>query len=246
MEGRKMKYALMVRNDDLSKKTALKIKESLQNFFIYDEKNPDLVISIGGDGTILEAVHQYLNVDCCFVGIHTGTLGFYTDYQVDEVDQFIKDVTSRQFKTMKRYMLEIKINKKDSFQTYYALNELRLEVFRGNGLCVSTPSGSTAYNKSLGGSIIYPGIPLMQLTEVAGIHHNAYRSLGSSLILDESQTIKLIGNHFNHSLIGIDHIHLELEDVESIEITIGRKYVRFIEYKEMSFIKRVRRAFINS
>ena len=77
-----MKYALMVRNDDLSKKTALKIKESLQNFFIYDEKNPDLVISIGGDGTILEAVHQYLNVDCCFVGIHTGTLGFYTDYQV--------------------------------------------------------------------------------------------------------------------------------------------------------------------
>ena len=264
MEGRKMKYALMVRNDDLSKKTALKIKESLQNFFIYDEKNPDLVISIGGDGTILEAVHQYLNVDCCFVGIHTGTLGFYTDYQVDEVDQFIKDVASRQFKTMKRYMLEIKINKKDSFQTYYALNELRLdqglqaqvihvyignvllEVFRGNGLCVSTPSGSTAYNKSLGGSIIYPGIPLMQLTEVAGIHHNAYRSLGSSLILDDSQTIKLVGNHFNHSLIGIDHIRLELEDVESIEITIGRKYVRFIEYKEMSFIKRVRRAFINS
>ena len=46
---------------------------------------------------------------------------------------------------------------------------LLLEVFRGNGLCVSTPSGSTAYNKSLGGSIIYPGIPLMQLTEVAGI-----------------------------------------------------------------------------
>ena len=108
-----MKYALIVRNDDLSKKTALKIKESLQNFFIYDEKNPDLVISIGGDGTILEAVHQYLNVDCCFVCIHTGTLGFYTDYQVDEVDQFIKDVASRQFKTMKRYMLEIKINKKE-------------------------------------------------------------------------------------------------------------------------------------
>ena len=115
----------------------------------------------------LEPFKKYLNVDCCFVGIHTGTLGFYTDYQIDEVDQFIKDVTSRQFKTMKRYMLEIKINKKDSFQTYYALNELRLdqglqaqvihvyignvllEVFRGNGLCVSTPSGSTAYNKSL-------------------------------------------------------------------------------------------------
>ena len=258
-----MKYALMVRNDDLSKKTALKIKESLQNFFIYDEKNPDKIeCHIAYEATIKIGI----DMDKVKFSIdkENKTLGFYTDYQVDEVDQFIKDVASRQFKTMKRYMLEIKINKKDSFQTYYALNELRLdqglqaqvihvyignvllEVFRGNGLCVSTPSGSTAYNKSLGGSIIYPGIPLMQLTEVAGIHHNAYRSLGSSLILDDSQTIKLVGNHFNHSLIGIDHIHLELEDVESIEITIGRKYVRFIEYKEMSFIKRVRRAFINS
>ena len=237
-----MKYALMIRNDALSKETALKIKEGLKDFFMYDDQNPDLVISIGGDGTILEAVHHYLNKDCCFVGIHTGTLGFYTDYQVDQV----------------------KVNKKNQSETYYALNELRLdqglqaqvihvyindvlfEVFRGNGLCVSTPSGSTAYNKSLGGAIIYPGIPLMQMTEVAGIHHNAYRSLGSSLILDESQTIKLEGNQFKHALIGIDHIHLQMDDVESIEVTIGKRYVNFIEYKEMSFIKRVRRAFINS
>lgn len=259
-----MKYALMVRNDDLSKDTAKRIKESLNKYYTYDETNPDLVISIGGDGTILEAVHHYLDVDCYFVGIHTGTLGFYTDYQIDQIDQFIEDVTSQQYHTNKRHMLEIKINKKDSVETYYALNELRLdqglqaqvidiyindvlfERFRGNGLCVSTPSGSTAYNKSLGGAIIYPGIPLMQLTEVAGIHHNAYRSLGSSLILDESQTIKLVGNQFNHTLIGIDHIHLQLEDIESIEIKIGKKYVNFIEYKEMSFIRRVRRAFINS
>ena len=132
----------------------------------------------------------------------------------------------------------------NTFHVY--INDVLFEVFRGNGLCVSTPSGSTAYNKSLGGAIIYPGIPLMQMTEVAGIHHNAYRSLGSSLILDESQTIKLEGNQFKHALIGIDHIHLQMDDVESIEVTIGKRYVNFIEYKEMSFIKRVRRAFINS
>ena len=49
-----MKYALMIRNDALSKETALKIKEGLKDFFMYDDQNPDLVISIGGDGTILE------------------------------------------------------------------------------------------------------------------------------------------------------------------------------------------------
>ena len=113
-------------------------------------------------------------------------------------------------------------------------------------MCISTPSGSTGYNKSLGGAIIYPGIPLMQLTEVAGIHHNAYRSLGSSLILDESQTIRLVSEQFQHASMGLDHLHYQFDDVESIEVRISQKTVKFVEYKQMSFIQRVRRAFINS
>lgn len=259
-----MKYAFVTRDDDLSKKIAIKIKNELENYFEYDEIDPDIVISIGGDGTILNAVHHYMDNDCAFVGLHTGTLGFFTDYQLDELDCFIQDIKNNQYKILNRHLLEVKINKKDSVEVLYALNELRLdqglktqvisvyindvlfEVFRGNGLCVSTPSGSTGYNKSLGGAIIYPGIPLMQLTEVAGIHHNAYRSLGSSLILDESQVIKLIGNQFDKALIGLDHLHFQFDNVESIEVRISQRVAKFVEYKEMSFIKRVRRAFINS
>ena len=56
-----MKYALMIRNDALSKETALKIKEGLKDFFMYDDQNPDLVISIGGDGTILERKNLLVN-----------------------------------------------------------------------------------------------------------------------------------------------------------------------------------------
>ena len=260
----KVKYAFVTRGDDVSNEIADKIKKELIHQFEYDEINPDIVISIGGDGTILKAVHQYINKNCAFVGLHTGTLGFFTDFQIDELDDFIHYIKNNQYKIMNRHLLEIKIDKKDSEELLYALNELRLdqglrtqvisvyindvlfEVFRGNGLCVSTPSGSTGYNKSLGGAIIYPGIPLMQLTEVAGIHHNAYRSLGSSMILDASQIIRLEGDQFDHLLIGIDHLHFELENVESIEVRISQKSAKFLEYKEMSFIKRVRRAFISS
>lgn len=260
----KVKYTFVTRGDELSNDIADKIRKELVGVHEYDEKNPDIVISIGGDGTILNAVHQYMNKNCAFVGLHTGTLGFFTDYQLDELDDFIKDIKNNQYKILNRHLLEIKIDKKDSEEILYALNELRLdqglrtqvisvyindvlfEVFRGNGLCVSTPSGSTGYNKSLGGAIIYPGIPLMQLTEVAGIHHNAYRSLGSSMILDESQIIRLEGDQFDHLLIGIDHLHFHLKDVESIEVRISQKSAKFLEYKEMSFIKRVRRAFISS
>ncbi|MGN1183562.1 MAG: NAD(+)/NADH kinase, partial [Faecalibacillus sp.] len=70
-----MKYAFVTRDDELSKKTAIKIHQCLKKYFIHDENNPDLVISIGGDGTILNAVHRYMNKDCAFVGLHTGTLG---------------------------------------------------------------------------------------------------------------------------------------------------------------------------
>ena len=162
-----------------------------------------------------------------------------------------------------RHLLEVDVYHKAGKETYLALNEMRidhgyttqvidvyiddelLEVFRGNGLCVSTPSGSTAYNKSIVGAVIYPGSPLMQLTEVAAIQHNAYRSLGASLILDENKVIKLKGQHFNRVYLGIDHLSYHLDDVEKIEIRISKKVVKFIEYKEMSFIQRIRRAFIS-
>ena len=248
MEVSKVKYAFVTRDDETSKKTALKIQQSLEKYFVYDEIDPEIVISIGGDGTILNAVHQYMDKDCAFIGLHTGTLGFFTDYQLSELDDFIQDVIHNEYKLFDRNLLEVKINQKEGFETLYALNELRLdqglrtqtisvyinnvlfEIFRGNGLCISTPSGSTGYNKSLGGAIIYPGIPLMQLTEVAGIHHNAYRSL----------------EQFQHDSMGLEHLHYQFDDVESIEVRISQKTVKFVEYKQMSFIQRVRRAFINS
>lgn len=257
-------YTVVVKKDDLSRTIASDIKNKLTGILTYDEKHPDLVISIGGDGTVLQSVHQYLDHSCYFVGVHTGTLGFFTDYLKEDVDMLIDDIKNKAYGINNRYLLEIILKKEQGNKTYYALNEVRfdhgfatqvidvyinddlLEIFRGNGLCVSTPSGSTAYNKSLGGAVIYPGNPLMQLTEVAGIQHNAYRSLGSPLILDDKQCIRLIRTQQDKLNIGIDHLSFEEEEVHSMEIKISKKIVTFIEYKEMSFIKRVRRAYISS
>lgn len=257
------RYTLVIRQDELSKKIAKKIEKGLKGILVYDESNPDLVISIGGDGTMLQSVHRYLKNECNFVGVHTGTLGFFTDYQKDEIDNLIEDIKNDDYKIQHRYLLEINAIKKDSIETFYALNEMRidygfstqvidvhinndlLEIFRGNGLCISTQLGSTAYNMSIGGAVIYPGKPLMQLTEVAGIQHNAYRSLGASLILDDEQVIKLVGHNFEELFLGIDHLSYQLKNIDALEVKISKKAVSFIEYKEMSFIKRIRRAYIN-
>jgi NAD+ kinase len=257
-------YTIVVKQDPLSKEIAKKIRSGLDGTLEYEETRPDLVISVGGDGTMLLSVHKYMNQDCYFVGVHTGTLGFFTDYQKEELQAFIADVKKNEYQLNTCHLLEITVYEKQELKTYYALNEVRidhgfvtqvidvyinddlLETFRGNGLCVSTPSGSTAYNKSLGGAVIYPSNPLMQLSEVAGIQHNAYRSLGSPLILDDKQKICLVPKQQDTLYIGVDHLAYSAKEVQRMEIQISKQVVTFIEYKEMSFIKRVRRAFISS
>lgn len=256
-------YALVVKQDELSARIAKTIKNSLDTFMINNQENPDLVISVGGDGTMLLSIHQYMENDVCFVGVHTGTLGFFTDFKKEEVEELTAAIKANQYKINSRYLLEVDIYHDNKKERFLALNEMRidhgyttqvidvyiddelLEVFRGNGLCVSTPSGSTAYNKSIGGAVIYPGSPLMQLTEVAAIQHNAYRSLGSSLILDASKVVKLKGQHFDKVYLGIDHLSYQLNNIEKIEVKIAKETVKFIEYKQLSFVQRIRRAFIS-
>src|SRR5699024_2970461 len=140
---------------------------------IYDQEDPELVISIGGDGTFLEAFRRYIHKldKTAFLGIHTGHLGFYTDWMSDEVEKLVIEIAKTPFHVVEYPLLEVTIRFTDEEkeESFLALNETTIktvegsvvfdvqirgehfETFRGDGLCVSTPSGSTAYNKALGG-----------------------------------------------------------------------------------------------
>lgn len=255
-------FAIVAKNDDLSKQRYHEIKEALEKTMTYDENKPDLVISIGGDGTMLDACHRYMNLlkQTYFVGVHTGTLGFYTDYEHHDWEKLVADVESGKFNVDERNLLEVKTNSK----TYYALNEMRLEenhrtmvcdvfindefleCFRGNGLCISTPSGSTAYNRSLGGSVIDASIPSIQLSEIAGIHHNAYRSLQSSLILDSHASITLKPHGSCGMILGIDRSCEPFDgDHDEVYVCVSKKKVRFARFNNISLCQRLRRSFIS-
>ena len=253
------KFSIVAKKDDLSMSLAKKIKEGLIHELEYNEDNPELVISVGGDGTMLYSVHKYIDMleNVKFVGIHTGTLGFYTDYAKEEYQELIADILKDEYTIQNRSMLEVCIDN----MHYHSLNEVRiennrraqvldvyinneqLEVFRGNGLCVSTASGSTAYNKSIGGAVISSSHDLMQLSEIAGIHHNAYRSLGSPLILDHTHTITIKSSNLNNSILGVDQDVYELADASNITIKISDKKVQCVQYKEVSLISRLKRSF---
>src|SRR5699024_8533027 len=143
---------------------------------IYDKEEPELVISIGGDGTFLEAFRNYVHriETTAFIGVHTGHLGFYADWTPDEVEKLVIEIAKTTFKIVEYHLLEVTIilNKNKKSTRTYVMNETiiktaegsvvldvqirdeHFETFRGDGLCISTQSGSTAYNKALGGWII--------------------------------------------------------------------------------------------
>lgn len=234
--------------------------------FYLSKKNPDIVISIGGDGMLLSAFHMYeKELDKVrFVGVHTGHLGFYTDYRDFEVDKLIENLRKDKGEKVSYPILKVKISLEDGrVITARALNEatikriektmvvdvfinnVRFEAFRGDGLSVSTPTGSTAYNKSLGGAILHPTIEALQLTEISSLNNLVFRTVGSSLIIPKKDKIELVPQRTGIYTVSIDNKTYNLKNVTKVEYFIDEKKINFVATSShTSFWERVKDAFI--
>jgi len=247
----------------------LGVKKEIENKFkargitICDEF-PNIVITIGGDGTVLKGVHHYQDRldEIKFIGVHTGTLGYYTDWLPTEIDDLANFLKEQEFEIANYPLIKAVIHMKDGIKEAYALNEFTvlnatraqhldikindmfLESFRGTGVCVSTPTGSTAYNKSLGGAVIYPSIPAFQLTEMASINNNAYRTIGSPLVIPSEQTLTLESENWEGMALTQDHLSLDVSDLDNIRISLSDRKVKFIKRSKGLFWERVKNHFI--
>lgn len=212
---------------------------------------------------MLRAIHTFIDrLDTVsFVGVHTGTLGFYTDYEASEVNQLIEDLITKEPEFEGQTLVEATLEGAQN-KTLIALNEIRfenpmrtmevdvfidhqlLEHFKGNGLNIATPSGSTAYNKSLGGAVVMPTIDALQLTEIAPIRHNKYASLQSSLLIPSQHTITLEFKEWHGTVIGYDHLVCTLADATRVTLCQSTRHVRFARFRTASYIKRLQKSFI--
>lgn len=264
-----MKIATVLRNDDYTREVAQNLRQKLMASqtgsyrMIEEGEVPDLVLSIGGDGTMLEAVHQY-GFQPTYVGIHTGHLGFYADWRPDELDEFVKtlETTADPFiahyptvscflqttdgKVYEKWALNELVFRSSSLSTLVAcvyINGNEFETFRGDGLIISTPSGSTAYNKAVNGAIVHPSIESIQLSEIASINNRSYRTVNSSLVLPSHHEIELIV--MNPKIwIGIDREQGVWENIRTIRCRVGNEKVKFARYNKLTFWGRVRNSFI--
>lgn len=234
--------------------------------FYLSKKDPDIVISIGGDGMLLSAFHTYEKIldKVRFVGIHTGHLGFYTDYRDFEVEKLIENLRADKGCKASYPVLRAKITLDDgrvvkaralnevaikriekTMVADVVLDKVKLERFRGDGISVSTPTGSTAYNKSLGGAILHPTMEAMQLTEISSLNNRVYRTLGSSVIVPKKDKIEIIPKRQGVYTVSIDNKTMHYKNVSKIEYCIDNKKIGFVATPfHTSFWERVRDAFI--
>jgi len=266
-----LRYYVLDRGDPLSVELTQQFhKLAEQRGFVLDAESPEIVVSIGGDGTMLHAFHTFIDriPDLAFVGVHTGHLGFYADWKADELNELIDHMSgarktgSVEPRLVKYPLVQLEIHKKSGTSSYIALNEFTLkgvdgtvvaqidindvtfEMFRGDGICVSTPSGSTAYNKSVGGAMVHPSIDALQIAEIASINNRIFRTLGSPLLLPKHHHCDIFSRKEQRLLLTIDHINISIDDLISVRCQVAEQQVSFARYRPFPFWNRVRDAFL--
>lgn len=235
-----------------------------------DCKGVDYIVTIGGDGTLLSAFHKFglINNSACFLGIHTGHLGFYADFQPEELDLVVSamkySVDHAQDQKHIRYPLieaSIKLTDGNAVKSL-ALNEFCLrsieetmvcdieiqgdffETFRGDGVCVSTPTGSTGLNKSLGGAVIHPSLDALQLSEIASINNRVYRTLSSSIIIPKDEWFTLKPNRDKPLVYKIDNQPSQTAYIQQVQLKLSSYRIKFLKIKHTHFWDRVESSFI--
>lgn len=262
------RVAIIANGKYQSKRVASKLFAAFKHDpdFYLSKKDPDIVISIGGDGMLLSAFHMYeKQLDKVrFVGVHTGHLGFYTDYRDFEVDTLINNLKNDEGEQISYPILKVTITLEDgrviraralnestikriekTMVADVVINQVVFERFRGDGILVSTPTGSTAYNKSLGGAVLHPTIEALQLTEISSLNNRVYRTLGSSVIIPKKDAIEIVPKRVGVYTISIDNKTVHYKNVTKIEYSIDEKSINFVSTpSHTSFWERVNDAFI--
>ncbi|HAJ69794.1 MAG: NAD kinase [Alkalibacterium sp.] len=264
-----MKIAIVKNNTEESTNVARKLREMLakENIEITTSQ-PNIIISVGGDGTLLSAFHRYAHLldKVRFIGVHTGHLGFYTDWRQYNLEELVDSLVNDNGEYIQYPLLDIEIiyKNKQKNKHFLALNESIVkftdgtlvgdvyikeeyfERFRGDGLCISTPTGSTGYNKSIGGAVLHPRLEALQLTEIASLNNRIFRTLSSPMVIAPDEWIKIEPIDTSCFTLTIDQLASSETDVDYIKFQIAKERIRFAQYQHTHFWDRVEDAFLGA
>jgi NAD+ kinase len=227
--------------------------------FSHLDNSYDLLISIGGDGTMLRAVTFVRDFSIPIVGINTGRLGFLATIQKDEIENAINNILKGNYRISERSLLSIKtepenetildfnvalneiaVSRKNTtsmITVQTSLNDEYLTSYWADGLIISTPTGSTGYSLSCGGPVIIPETGSFILTPIAPHNLNA-----RPLVIPDSTEIKLkVSGREDNYLVSLDSRIATLDNDSIVTIKKATFKIKMIELENESFLQTLRK-----
>ncbi len=212
------------------------------------------IIVLGGDGTMLRAARTYGQGDVPILGINMGTVGFLSNIEINEVDEYLDRFLQADYTIDTMMMLEVNIYENDSIiSTSHCLNEVIIKSkvprmvtlnyringqpcvpYKGDGLIFATPAGSTAYSLSAGGPIVDPELEAILITPIAPYTFFAFGQ--KPAVIAASKFINVNPPHGKDIIISMDgQVIMDFKNNHSMEIKRASKGLRLANLKKLPF-----------
>lgn len=226
---------------------------SVDDFISHTDESIDFAISIGGDGTFLTTTSLVGHLDIPILGINCGHLGYLAEVQTDNIDAVLDQLINNNYTIEQRRMLEVTCQHDSKIMAPYALNEIAilksglssmitvdvtlngefLHNYKADGLLVATPTGSTAYNLSVGGPLLDPHVHAIILSPVA-THSLNIRPL---VVLDSSKIDVKIFSRNGNFLLSVDGRSQVLSQDISLHIERSQRTVKLVRINGQTFMQ---------
>ena len=226
---------------------------SVEDYSTHTGETIDFALSVGGDGTFLTTASLIGHLDIPILGINCGHLGYLAEVQTDNIDVVLDQLINNNYTIEQRRMLEVTCQQDGKIASPYALNEvgilksglssmITVEVtlngeflhnYKADGLLIATPTGSTAYNLSVGGPLLDPHVNAIILSPVA-THSLNIRPL---VVLDDSKIdVKILSRNGNY-LLSVDGRSQVLSQDIQLHIERSQRTIKLVRIDGQTFMQ---------
>lgn len=255
-----MKFALRVRKgrppmEEFAKRLGDEISRNGGAVIEDPEVAPDMVLAVGGDGTMLGAVQSAVTWDVPVLGFNLGTLGFLTEAEPDDLAEVVKRLVSGDFEVEERLTVtasiggvkgvgvnDVVVEKVDSTRLVslsVIIDGTEFATYRADGLIIATPTGSTAYSFSAGGPVVDPHVEALVLTPVAS--HSLF---DRPMVIPATSQIDVTVRRDRLVRVNVDKTDLgQIGGGETVRIVKGDRPARFVTFRSATFPGLVRQKF---
>ena len=221
---------------------------SVEDYVAHTEDSIDFALSVGGDGTFLTTASLVGHLDIPILGINCGHLGYLAEVQTDTIDAVLDQLITNNYTIEQRRMLEVTCQQGGKIVSPYALNEVAilksglssmitvdvtLHNYKADGLLVATPTGSTAYNLSVGGPLLDPHVNAIILTPVA-THSLNIRPL---VVLDDSKIDVKISSRNGNYMLSVDGRSQVLNQDIQLHIERSQRTIKLVRINGQNFMQ---------